>query len=387
MAAKRDYYEVLGVQRTATEDEIGKAYRRLATRFHPDRNPGDDEAAEKFKEASEAFEVLSSAEKRQRYDRYGHAGVEGSAGNFNNVNDIHDFLRNSGFGDILNEFFGGRGGFGGAGGPRRGPDLEVQMDLTLQEAFAGVRKTVAFAREEPCGECKGSGAKPGSRPSRCRRCDCHGGVIAAAGFFQVQRTCPSCGGRGEIITDPCTACRSRGKVEKRHTVELSIPPGVDSGMTLRVSGEGGLGPAGAPRGDLHVAIRVRKHSIFRRESKHLICEVPITISQAALGAEIEVPTLRGPVAHQLPRGIQSGERIQLDGLGMPDVHGGRPGDLHVFVKVETPRTLTKRQEELFRELAELDHKHVSPERKTFFDRVRNFFTGGEAAEKETKEAK
>jgi molecular chaperone DnaJ len=375
MASKKDFYEILGVRRDADDEEIKRAYRKLAMQYHPDRNVGDVEAEVKFKECAEAYEVLRDSGKRQRYDRYGHAGLEGlGMPNFNNAQSVFDV-----FGDLFGDFFGGRPG---RHGPQPGRDLQVVVDIELSEAFRGTQKTISIPREELCATCSGSGCRPGTQPVRCRRCNGQGAVIMSQGFFRVQQTCRACGGRGVVITDPCTTCHGQGRVEAQRSLEVTIPPGVDTGTRVRMSGEGEAGEVGAPRGDLYVTIRVKDHPLFHRDGNNLICQVPVTFSQAALGAEMEVPSLDGPIAHSLKRGIQSGEVVQIPGRGMPSLRGGRRGDLLVQVLVETPRTLTKRQEELFRELAELDHKHVSPERKSFLDKLRAFFAP-EAADANT----
>jgi molecular chaperone DnaJ len=370
MASKRDYYEVLGVRRDADGEEIKRMYRKLAMQYHPDRNVGDAEADLKFKEAAEAYEVLRDPAKRQRYDRYGHAGLEGMGGpNFNNAQSVFDL-----FGDLFGDIFGQRQRHG----PQPGRDLQVIVDLDLAEAYRGTQKTVTIPREELCSQCNGSGCQPGTQPAMCRRCNGQGAVVMSQGFFRVQQTCRACGGRGSVITDPCTTCHGEGRVEVRRSIDVAIPPGVDTGTRIRLSGEGEAGDPGAPRGDLYCTIRVRDHALFQRDGTNLICRVPITFSQAALGGDIEVPTLDGPITHTLKRGIQGGEVVQIHGKGMPSLRGGRRGDLLVQVLVETPRNLSKRQEELLRELAELDHKHVSPERKSFLDKLRDFFTPEQA---------
>jgi molecular chaperone DnaJ len=368
-STKRDYYEVLGVAREADAEEIKRAYRKLALQYHPDRNVGDGEAEQRFKEAAEAYEVLRDPDKRHRYDRYGHAGLEGlNVPHFNNAESVFDL-----FGDIFGDIFGQRT----RRGPQRGRDRKVEVELELTEAFRGVTKTVTISREELCAECSGSGCRRGSRLSPCRRCNGHGVVIQSQGFFRVQQTCRACGGSGSVITDPCTVCDGQGRVMAKRTMSVSIPPGVDTGTAVRLGGEGEAGDPGAPRGDLYCLVRVREHALFKRDGPHLICQVPITFSQAALGAEIEVPTLEGKISHPLKRGTQSGEVLRIPGQGMPGLRGSRRGDLLVQVIVETPRSLTKRQEELFRELAELDQKHVSPERRSFLDKLRQFFAGEE----------
>lgn len=368
---KRDYYEVLGVRREADDEEIKKAYRQLAMKYHPDRNVGDAEAEERFKEAAEAYEILRDPAKRQRFDRYGHAGLEGlNAPNFNNAQSVFDL-----FGDLFGDIFGGRGS---RGGPQSGRDLQVVLDIDLVQAFRGVSKTIHVPREELCTECSGNGCKRGSRPAQCKRCNGHGVVIQNQGFFRLQQTCRSCGGRGEVITDPCPTCHGNGRVSTRRSIDVSIPPGVDTGTRIRLTGEGEAGHPSAPRGDLYCTIRVVDHALFQRDGNNLICQVPITFSQAALGGEIEIPTLEARISHKFKRGLQSGEVVQIPGHGMPSLRGGKRGDLLVQVIVETPKHLTKRQEELLRELAELDHSHVSPQRKSFLDKLRDFFSPEQA---------
>jgi molecular chaperone DnaJ len=368
MAGKRDYYEVLGVGRDAGEEDIKRAYRKLAMQYHPDRNAGDKDAEEKFKEAAEAYDVLHDPAKRQRYDRYGHAGLEGMNGpGFQNAQSIFDL-----FGDIFGDIFGGGHG---RHGPRSGRDLQVGIEVELVEAARGVTRTVTIPREEICTECSGEGSRRGSQPATCRRCHGHGVVVQGQGFFRLQQTCPGCGGRGVVITDPCQTCYGQGRIEVRKCIDINVPPGVDNGTRIRITGEGEAGEPGAPRGDLYCLIRVREHSIFERDGQHLICRVPITISQAALGGDIQVPMLDGALTHSLARGVQSGEVVRIHGRGMPSLRGGRAGDLLVQVFVETPQKLTKRQEELLRELAEIDQKHVSAERKSFLDKVKNLFAG------------
>ncbi|HEY8505037.1 MAG TPA: molecular chaperone DnaJ [Gemmataceae bacterium] len=371
MAGKRDYYEVLGVSRGATAEEVHKAFKKLALKYHPDRNVGDPEAEAKFKEVTEAYDVLRDEAKRQRYDRYGHAGLDGfEPGGFGGagpgtINDL--------FEDLIGSFFGGGGGRGSRRGPRRGRDLQMALDLTLVEAYTGVKKKVVVPRAERCPTCVGSGARPGSRPATCRRCGGQGTVIQRQGFFQLQQTCPACAGRGVIITDPCPECRGHGTVEVRRELEIDVPPGVDNGTRLQVRGEGEAGEAGAPRGDLELVVRVAEHPDFRREGDDLLCQVPITFSQAALGGEIEIPTLTEKRTITLPRGTQSHRVLRVPGLGMPSLRGGRRGDLMVQVVVETPTHLTERQEELLRELAEIEQRNVPPRRKSFLERLRALF--------------
>jgi molecular chaperone DnaJ len=368
MTAKLDYYEVLGVKKDASPEELKKAYRSLAMKHHPDRNSGDEEAALKFKEAAEAYAVLGDAEKRQLYDRYGHAGLS-NAGmpDFSNRDSVFDL-----FGSIFGDIFGGGGQR--RRGPQAGNDLLYELEIDLLEAARGCKKTLTIPRQENCGECGGSGCRKGTHPAKCRQCNGHGVVLTNQGFFRIQQTCRGCGGRGAIITDPCTACHGTAKVRVQRTLELQVPAGAFDGVQLAVQGEGEAGAAGAPRGNLIVRIHVREHVLFQREGDHLLCQVPITFSQAALGGDIEVPTLDGPVTQKLKHGVQSHDTVVLHGKGMPNLRSGRRGDLVVRLLIETPRHLNKRQEELFRELAELEKKHVSPQRKSFFEKFRDFFS-------------
>lgn len=375
MVAKRCYYEVLNIPRDASDDDIKKAYRTLAMQYHPDRNSGDGDAAAKFKEAAEAYAVLSDRQKRQTYDRYGHAGLEGmSLPDFGPRGEsIFDV-----FGDIFGDFFGG----GRRRGPQAGNDLGYRLEVTLAEAYTGCAKTLSFPREENCSDCNGGGSRRGTSPATCKHCKGQGVVLTNQGFFRIQQTCRGCGGRGVVITDPCPACNGQGRVRVKRTIEIKIPAGVQTGMQIPLRGEGEAGAPGAPRGDLICQIQVRDHPLFKREGDHLICQVPITFSQAALGGEIEVPTLDGPIPHNLKRGIQSGDAVRIVGKGMPNLRSGRRGDLHVVVVIETPRNLTKRQEELLRELAEIEQKHVSPQRKSFFETLKSLFTSEEAKPEE-----
>jgi len=374
MAQQRCFYETLSVERTASAEEIKKAYRSLAMKYHPDRNAGDDEAAHKFKEVAEAYAVLSDTEKRQVYDRYGHAGLSGMG--------MPDMSSAESVQDIFGELFGGI--FGGGGrrrrGPRSGNSLHLVLDITLAEAARGVTKTVTVPRKETCPDCSGSGAKPGTRTSQCKQCNGQGVVLTNQGFFRVQQTCRACSGSGAVITDPCATCHGGGRVSIKRTIDIRVPPGVGTGMQDEYRGEGEAGEPGAPRGDLIVEFRIREHPLFKRDGDHLVCQVPITFSQAALGGEIEVPTLEGPATHNLQRGVQSGEAVRISGKGMPNIRSGKRGDLYVVVVVETPRNLTRRQEELLRELAEIEKKHVSAERKSFFEKIREFFSPKEASE-------
>jgi molecular chaperone DnaJ len=377
--AKRDYYEVLGVKRQASQQQIAAAYRKLAVKYHPDSNPGDAEAVEKFKEAAEAYEILSEPDKRSRYDQFGHAATDQFAHQFHDVEDIMEA-----FGDIFSEMFGG-GRRSGGRRVRRGADIRVDVTLDLEEAARGVTKSVEFLRNKACGTCKGSGSKPGSQRAVCRRCNGHGQVVQSAGILRVQTTCPSCHGAGSIITDPCGDCRGRGHVQERARLDVTIPGGVDSGMRVRLAGYGEPSQDGGPPGDCYCFVSVRKHKLFEREGPHLILRMPISYSQAALGATLEVPTLEGRYELTVPAGTQSGEVFRVRGRGMPDPRGGSAGDLHVQTFIEVPKKLGPRQEELLRELAELERSEVSPHRKSFLERLREYFSPVDATETTTKE--
>ena len=368
MASRRDYYEVLGVGKDASPEDLKRAYRVLAMKYHPDRNSGDDAAAGRFKEAAEAYDVLSDPDKRARYDRYGHAGLEGMA--------MPDFSSGASIFDLFGDIFGGLFGERGQRGPQRGEDLVYTLELTLAEAYRGCTKTVEFQRDEQCGECRGSGAKPGSQPARCRNCEGRGVVVMSQGFFRIQQTCRGCGGRGWLITDLCSHCKGRGRMKVKRSLRIEVPAGVEAGtrQLAPLHGEGNAGQTGAGRGDLYFDLHIKEHGLFRREGDHLVCQVPISFSQAALGGPIEVPTLDGPVLYELKRGHQTHESVRLAGKGMPNRRLGRRGDLIAFLIVETPTHLTKRQEELLRELAEIEKKHVSPHRKSFFDKIRSILS-------------
>ena len=378
MSSKRDYYEVLGVARDASDKQIADAYRKLAIKYHPDKNPGDEEAVARFKEAAEAFEVLSDQEKRARYDRYGHAGVDAAGGSphFTDVNDIFsafgDIFGDSIFGDV----FGGRRG----SRVRKGADVKCEVTLDLIEAARGATKTITYQRHESCTECQGSGAKPGSKPETCRYCNGQGQVVQSSGIFRVQTTCPACRGAGKTIKDPCSNFRGAGRVAKKVQREVSIPAGVDEGTRLRLGGEGEPSPGGGPPGDCYCFISVKDHPFFQREGAHLVCQVPISYTQAALGASIEVPTLEGREELAIPAGTQPGEIFRLRGRGMPSPGRRGKGDLVVQVNLEVPKSLTDRQEELLRELAEVEKAHVSPHRKSFFEKLKDYFIPDENAQ-------
>ncbi len=372
--AKRDYYEVLGVAKNASEREISKAYRKLAVKFHPDSNPGDEEANANFKQAAEAYEVLSDSEKRARYDRFGHAGVEGAGTQFSSAEDIF-----SAFGEI----FGGGGGlfgdfFGRSGGrARRGADIRVDVELTLEEAASGVRRTIDIQRNSTCDTCDGTGSEKGSQPERCQQCAGRGQIVQSAGILSVQTTCPVCRGAGSIIVRPCADCRGSGVVGRNVQLEVSIPGGVDDGMRVRLTGEGEPGPPGGVAGDCYCFIDVKPHRLFHRDGQNLILQMPISYTQAALGAEIVVPTLSTRETLKIPKGTQSGAVFKIAGHGMPNPQGGRTGDLLVQTFIETPKKLSAEQEHLLRQLAELESTQVLPERKNFMDRIKEYFAMSE----------
>ena len=360
---KRDYYDILGVAKGADDETIKKAYRKLAMQHHPDRNVGDAEAEEKFKEAAEAFEVLRDPHKRQRYDRYGHAGLADNMGTRSHgTGDLHDIVR---------DFFGM---FGNAMEQSSVSDLQVTLHTDLLSVSRGGKQKIKVTRAELCLNCKGSGARPGTRPSRCARCKGHGVLLQGRGFFSVQVACDACGGRGEVVADRCPECRGGGRREVPTEMEVEIPRGVDNGMSMRLEGQGHAGLPGEHRGDLLVVFKVAEHELLKRDGPHLICKVPVTFSQAALGGPIEIPTLNGTMTHELEPGTQSATVLRFAGRGIFDYRARQVGDLHVQLNVETPRNLTRRQEELLRELAEIDQRQVSPERQSFFINLLGFFT-------------
>jgi molecular chaperone DnaJ len=372
--SERDYYEVLGVARDASEADIKKAYRRKAMKYHPDRNPGDEKAGERFQEVSEAYEVLSDSSKRQAYDQFGKAGVQGGAGGGPGAGGFGGFGGvdpNDIFGDIFGNIFGG-------GGRRsaRGADLQYRLAVELEQVATGEEVTIAVPRQAPCEKCEGSGAAPGSSPKTCPTCHGQGQVRMQQGFFTLQQPCPDCGGRGEVIGEPCPVCHGSGRERRTSKLRIRIPAGVESGNAIRLSGQGEAGPRGAPAGDLYVEIRVRPHQLFRREGQNLACEVPIGFATAALGGEVEIPTLDGQGKLKIPAGTQSGRRLRVRGKGLPQPTGG-VGDLYCAVQVQTPVNLDEKQKELVekldKRLREGGERHNPAAQKSWTDKVKNFF--------------
>jgi molecular chaperone DnaJ len=374
MPAARDYYEVLGVDRGASDEELKKAYRRLALKFHPDRNKDDPSAEEKFKEATEAWQVLSDPEKRRVYDQFGHEGLRGRGLGGTQGVDPRDIFEQifgqGGLSDLFGSMFGGGSQHGG---PRQGSHLRVGLTIPLKEAYAGTERTLSIRRHDSCDACAGSGAKKGTHPETCGTCGGRGRVQRSQGFFMMQSTCPACRGAGQVIRDPCPRCRGGGLREVTAELRVRIPPGMPSGSQLRLAGEGEPGSLGGPRGDLFVVVEVEDHPLFERDGDDLLCEMPITYSQAALGARIDVPTLSGAAELQVPPGTQPGDVFRLRGLGMPSVHGHGKGSLLIRVTLEVPRKVNARQRELLEELAAHDAESATPGRKSFLDKVKTLF--------------
>ena len=379
--SKPDYYDVLGVPRNASKDEISIAYRKLAMKYHPDRNPNDEEAIENFKLCATAYEVLGNPEKRSLYDQYGHAGIEMSGGGsqFHDVNDIF-----GAFGDLFGSFFGGGRR---SRQPSQGNDVRCNLTIDLHEAARGVTKEITFKRHETCTTCGGSGSKPGKSPQRCPYCGGSGRITQSTGIFSIQTTCPKCRGQGMIITDPCSDCHGYGLIQQTVKREIKIPAGVDTGTRLRMQAEGERSPEGGPPGDCYVFISVKPHPLFQRDGQDLICRVPISYPQAALGSEIEIPTLDGREKVTIPSGTQNNDIITLRGRGMPIPRRSQAGDLHIQVYIEVPRKLKTEHRKLLQQLADLEGEHILPERKNFVSKLCDFVSEffGEKAEKKEKE--
>jgi molecular chaperone DnaJ len=377
MAAKRDYYEILAVERTATDEEIKKAYRKLAIKYHPDKNPGDKTAEEQFKELGEAYEALSDPQKRAAYDQYGHAAFDprmragGRGGGFH---DPFDIFREAfgGGGSIFDEFFGG-GQRSDPSGPQRGSDLRYDMEITFEEAANGCEKEITVNKLDNCEHCRGSGREADSKIKVCATCSGRGQIITSRGIFSVAQTCSRCGGTGKIIENPCKVCRGAGRKEKSSKITLRIPPGVDTGARLRSTGNGEGGLRGGPAGDLYVVLHVKAHDLFQREGDDLICEIPISFVQAALGSEIGVPTLKGREQIKVPAGTQNGTVFRLKGKGVKNVQGYGYGDLHVRVAVEVPTKLNSAQKEKLQEFGELCDGTVNPISQSFLEKAKSFF--------------
>ncbi|MDR2462423.1 MAG: molecular chaperone DnaJ [Verrucomicrobiales bacterium] len=387
MAAKRDYYEVLGIAKGATEDDIKKAYRKLAIKYHPDKNPGNKQAEEKFKELGEAYEVLSNADKRASYDRFGHnAFAPGGGGGFGGTggfggggfHDPFDIFRevfgsggNGGFGDIFGEAFGGNSG---GGRQNRGNDLRYDLEITLEEAVKGCEKEIAIRKYDTCDTCHGSGAAAGSKTVTCQTCRGTGQVSVSRGFFTMAQTCPTCRGAGQIIERPCPHCHGEGRMEKSSKIKIKIPAGVDTGARLRSSGQGESGLRGGRAGDLYIVIHVREHPIFQRDGEDLYCEAPISFVKAALGGELAVPTLEGTAIVKIPAGTQSGRVFRLRDKGIPNLRGHGRGHLNVRVLVEVPTRLNSEQRKKLEDFAAACNEDTNPASKSFFDKARNFFS-------------
>lgn len=375
MATQRDYYEVLSVERTASGDEIKRSYRKLAMKYHPDRNPDDKEAETRFKECAEAYEVLSDSEKRQKYDRHGHAGLRGAAGHdFSHMN-AHDIF------SMFDDIFGGsfsNGGGRSRGGTQRGYDLETQAIITLNDVLTGSQQDIEFTRQDVCETCKGTGGKPGTSPVTCVTCGGVGQVRRGGGFFQMVTTCPSCGGAGKNHATPCGSCNGKGRSGLKRKLSVKIPAGIHDGQAIRVAGEGepGIVPGGGagPRGDLHVVVRVEEHDLFQRQDDHLVLKMPVSFAQAALGATVAVPTLDGDTSLDIKAGSQHGDLVRVKGEGLPNLRSGRRGDLVAVLVIEVPKKLSGKQKELLREFAETED-HVAnrmPESQGFWDKIKTY---------------
>ena len=372
--AKRDYYEILGVKKNADEAALKGAFRKLAMQYHPDRNPGDTTAEQNFKDVNEAYQVLSDPQKRAAYDRFGHQAVDGSAGGgpggfgpdfASSMSDIFD--------DLFGDFMGGRRGRSRSG-RERGSDIRYNMEISLEEAFHGKTAQIRVPTSVMCETCSGSGAKAGTKPTTCGTCGGIGKVRASQGFFTIERTCPQCHGRGEVISEPCPDCSGSGRVTKERTLSVNVPAGVEDGTRIRLAGEGEAGLKGGPAGDLYIFLSVKPHELFQRDGADLFCRVPIAMTTAALGGQIEVPTLEGAMTRvKIPEGCESGKQFRLKGKGMPVLRSKTVGDLYIQVEVETPKNLTSRQRELLKEFEKASNKETSPASDGFFARMTSFF--------------
>jgi molecular chaperone DnaJ len=373
--AKRDFYEVLGLAKNASDEEIKKAYRKLAMKYHPDRNPDSKESEEKFKEVKEAYEMLSDSDKRAAYDRYGHAGVDPNIGAGGGQQGFSDF--SEAFGDIFGEIFGSAAGSGRQrSNVYRGSDLRYSMEVTLEQAAAGLETQIRVPVWDSCSPCGGTGAKPGTKAQTCPSCNGAGAVRMTQGFFSVQQTCPKCHGTGKIIPDPCQSCDGAGRVKTTKTLEVKIPAGIDEGMRIRLTGKGEPGVNGGPSGDLYVEVHIKQHGVFQREGDNLHCEMPISFVTAALGGEIEIPTLNGKATFDIPEGTQTGKIFRLRGKGIKGVRSAYPGDLFCHVVLETPVKLSDKQKELLKEFdssMKADGDKHSPKAKGWMDKVKSFF--------------
>jgi molecular chaperone DnaJ len=375
--AKRDYYETLGIARGASEQELKSAYRRLAKECHPDRNPGDMRAEIRFKELSEAYEVLKDPQKRAAYDHFGHAAFEGGMGGARGFGPDFASSMSDIFDDLFGEFMGGRrGGQRQRSSRERGADLRYNLEISLSEAYAGKTAQICVPTSVSCETCSGSGARAGTKPTSCPTCGGYGKVRASQGFFTIERTCPNCQGRGETIEDPCQTCHGSGRVTKERTLSVNIPQGVEDGTRIRLAGEGEAGLRGGPAGDLYIFLSIKPHEFFQRDGADIFCKVPISMTTAALGGQIEVPTVDGAATRvKIPEGSESGKQFRLKGKGMPVLRSKVAGDMYIQVEVETPKNLTKRQRELLEEFERQSHKETSPESAGFFARVKDFFEG------------